>query len=436
MSNPSSKLRYIGIKVNSQANRAVRFCTAIAAALMLGNYYITVESSQNFLETQEFSTYRGSNSRLGSYAEEAILVAPSLISQFIIEKPSRTTPVLSKKYTFIGDEDGSMYALDDNLLIKDSTPNKSTWQFQANGPIVSTSVLFNDKLYFGSLDDNVYLLDPDTGLQIAVFGTFADVYSSPLLVNNVLYIGSLDHQLYALNADDLSKIWQTDLLDQVWSSPAWGDNGKIYVGSRSGNIFALDAETGSIIWQHETGGWMDATPAVYDDKVFVGSHDGIFYALDAEDGSVIWQHDTGQLIYSSAAVGVNYPPTTPTTTDEATPDATAEVDTESTATSVYVNNYDGEVFAFDIDTGDVLWQTSIGGPAYSSPVYVNGILYVITEKGGLLYALDAQFGSPRWTYVTGRQGDFRSASPVPYDGKLYVASNSEGLLVLGNPDDE
>jgi hypothetical protein len=63
------------------------------------------------------------------------------------------------------------------------------------------------------------------------------------------------------------------------------------------------------------------------------------------------------------------------------------------------------------------------------------LLYVITEKGGLLHALDATFGAPRWTYVTGREGDFRSASPVPYEDKLYIASNSEGLLVLGADSD-
>jgi eukaryotic-like serine/threonine-protein kinase len=370
--------------------------------------------------------FRGSIDRLGAYAADPILSTPELVSNFTINRPSRTTPTITENYIYVGNEAGLLYALDRRGMATSSDAVEPVWVFETERPIVSSAVAdSNNRLFVGGLDDNVYSLDAETGELINQFKTFGDIYASPLLVNNVLYIGSLDYQLYALNADNLSVIWQTSLDGEIWSSAAWGSDGKIYVGSRSNHIYAIDALSGQIVWQYETGGWVDATPAVYDGKVFVGSHDGNFYALNTEDGSIVWQYDTGQVVYSSAAVNVAFQDLNSAPTEEAT----------TLADTVYVNNFDGEVFAFDLQDGSVKWETTIGGPAYASPVYVDGLLYVITEVDGLLYALDTNFGSPRWTYVTGRAGDFRSASPVPYEDKLYVASNTEGLLVLGAGDD-
>jgi outer membrane protein assembly factor BamB len=401
--------------------------------MMLTNSNVRSHLMQNSQDRNiNLSDFRGSIERLGAYGDKPLLVSISLINSFPIKRPTRTTATVTDKVAIFGSETGELYALDRKLLSTQTESIEPLWTFNANNrPIVSSAVIDAEgKLYVGGLDHHLYMLETETGSLIADYETFGGIYASPLVVDDVVYIGSLDFHLYALQANNLSLLWKTNLSGEIWSSAAWGNNGKIYVGSRSGSVFALDAASGEIVWQHETGGFVDATPALYDNKVFVGSHDGTFYGLDAETGEVTWQYDTGQVIYSSAAVGVQFPESKITATEEALSMETVE----GTAEAVYISNFDGDVFSFNLDDGSVLWQTNIGGPAYSSPVYVEGLLYVITEKEGLLYALDTNFGAPRWTYVTGREGDFRSASPVPYDGKLYIASNSEGLLVLGDPE--
>jgi outer membrane protein assembly factor BamB len=89
----------------------------------------------------------------------------------------------------------------------------------------------------------------------------------------------------------------------------------------------------------------------------------------------------------------------------------------------------GVIRALDAAKGDLLWQVTIGGPAYSSPTLAGDVVYALTEEGGLLYAFDALTGDELWREVTGREGDFRAASPVPYDNLLFVSSNSMGLVV-------
>jgi outer membrane protein assembly factor BamB len=98
---------------------------------------------------------------------------------------------------------------------------------------------------------------------------------------------------------------------------------------------------------------------------------------------------------------------------------------------IYVNGTGGYLAALDAATGDELWRFEIGSPAYSSPsAGADGVIYALSEQGGLMYGLDAATGEELWRYVTGGQGDWRSSSPVLVDGVLYIGSNTEGLLAL------
>ncbi|MCU4925530.1 PQQ-binding-like beta-propeller repeat protein [Halobacteria archaeon AArc-dxtr1] len=72
---------------------------------------------------------------------------------------------------------------------------------------------------------------------------------------------------------------------------------------------------------------------------------------------------------------------------------------------VYIGGYDGDLYAIEADTGDMVWRTrsheldgtlAIG----SSPAYYDGTLYVVAEYGspssGALWAIDPETGSPVW----------------------------------------
>jgi outer membrane protein assembly factor BamB len=74
--------------------------------------------------------------------------------------------------------------------------------------------------------------------------------------------------------------------------------------------------------------------------------------------------------------------------------------------TAYIGGYDGDLYAFDVDTGDQIWRTTrfdldeaiaIG----SSPAYWDGVIYVVVEykdpDAGTMWAIDAETGEPLWS---------------------------------------
>ena len=58
----------------------------------------------------------------------------------------------------------------------------------------------------------------------------------------------------------------------------------------------------AIKWRFKTGGYVNSSIAVEDDRAFFGSGDGYFYCVDANDGSLAWKFKTGGPVHSSPAI--------------------------------------------------------------------------------------------------------------------------------------
>jgi outer membrane protein assembly factor BamB len=84
---------------------------------------------------------------------------------------------------------------------------------------------------------------------------------------------------------------------------------------------------------------------------------------------------------------------------------------------VYVGSYDDHLYAFDAATGTTLWSTSLYAPIVSSPAVLNGVVYVGSGEG--LFALDASTGAILWEQTLGTVGV--SAPPTVYRGVVYVS---------------
>ena len=80
-----------------------------------------------------------------------------------------------------------------------------------------------------------------------------DVYlSSPVVWNGTVYFGSGDGNVYALNALSGAMQWKFQTGDVVHASPAISA-GRLYIGSWDSYFYALDATTGKQLWRFKTG---------------------------------------------------------------------------------------------------------------------------------------------------------------------------------------
>ena len=95
--------------------------------------------------------------------------------------------------------------------------------------------------------------------------------------------------------------------------------------------------------------------------------------------------------------------------------------------TVYIGAYDGALYAFDLETGDRHWRTSLGDAIGSSPAYHDGRVYIAvehSEPSGSLAAVDALDGSVRWT-------DDR---PTDHPHSTIGLDRAAGRLVVGSND--
>ena len=87
-----------------------------------------------------------------------------------------------------------------------------------------------------------------------------------ILLNNQItgqQIGELQQAFP--ECDIISKIWEFETGDAVFSSPAIGSDGTVYVGSGDDKLYAINGKSGDKLWEFKTGGVVLSSPAIRSD---------------------------------------------------------------------------------------------------------------------------------------------------------------------------
>ncbi|HUO32579.1 MAG TPA: PQQ-binding-like beta-propeller repeat protein [Bryobacteraceae bacterium] len=99
---------------------------------------------------------------------------------------------------------------------------------------------------------------------------------------------------------------------------------------------------------------------------------------------------------------------------------------------VYASAFDGELRAFDADTGRPVWSTEPGLKTSTTPTVADGVIYVgVAASDAMLYAFNAATGKQLWTADLGvDQFAGMLSSPVVADGVVYVGSPADSIYAL------
>jgi len=270
-------------------------------------------------------------------------------------------------------------------------PTPLKWKFEAKN-YVSSPILNNGILFFGSDDSNLYALDSKTGKEKWKFkvGEYIRV-SSPMLSQGTLYFGDDYGNLYALDSKTGKEKWKFESGGGIFSSPIFS-NGVIYFGSDDCHLYALDSETGEEKWKFETQGYINCSPNVLDDIIYFGSQDYYIYALDNKTGEEKWKFEAGYIERSSPVLARK---------------------------TLYFTASDNFLYALDSETGEEKWKFETEDGIYSStPVEEEGKIY-FGSNDCHLYALDSETGEEKWKFET--QGCI-DTSPLISDGIIYFGS--------------
>jgi eukaryotic-like serine/threonine-protein kinase len=321
--------------------------------------------------------------------------------QYSLHTQVSASPVVVGQALFVAAENGNLYCFD--LATK-----KLQWLYHTEAGIASTPAVADGKLYFLSRDGFFYALEQVGGKLLWRFATKGeqrfgvvggyglpmslgpvpdpwDFYlSSPLVHDGKVYFGSSDRHVYALDAANGELVWSFESDESIHSSPAYAGN-KIFIGSWGTKLYALNAQTGKEAW-HFQGGidyqngvmiGMAASPTLDTQNVYIGGRDGFFYALKQSDGTPVWSHP-----YNAAGSWVL---------------STAAVDDKN----VYFATSDTALFvAVDKKTGVEKYRSSTHVWTYTSPVIVQNRFVFFGTMAGELYGLDKATGKKLWSYQT------------------------------------
>lgn len=209
--------------------------------------------------------------------------------------------------------------------------------------------------------------------------------ATPAYADGMVFVGGGygSHEFYAFNAESGDLVWKINTSDDG-PTAAVVEDGYVAFNTESCTIIIVDERTGRLLWQEWLGDPLMSQPAIFKGKLFivypagqrnhkagtVGTHS--LLAADLKTGKHLWE----QALTADAI-------SAPVISDGA----------------VYVTCFDGTSFAFDAESGKLLWKKA--GAATSAPVIAKGQL-VVTRKeqqGSSVYEgiarIDAQHGESR-----------------------------------------
>jgi len=192
-----------------------------------------------------------------------------------------TAPSVAGDYICFGGDDEKIHAVD--------ASGTEIWRANAGGAVYGAPMYTDGKVIYASVANGqgttfnrIGALDAVSGIQIWMnqYDQYNFFYGSPAAAYGNVYIGDYQGWIRALNEADGSLVWEIRLNDYAILSSGVISNGVLYLGSNDGTLYAIDAFTGVILDTYETGGFMQAAPAIDENVLYAASSDGILYAFD------------------------------------------------------------------------------------------------------------------------------------------------------------
>ena len=308
------------------------------------------------------------------------------------------------------------------------------------------------KLVAANSEGDVFAFDRATGKRQWKTDLDVEISGGVGVGQGLAVVADYRGRVVALNLDDGSELWTYQVSGEVVSAPAVG-SGVVAVQTVDGKLIGIDAATGKERWSHSTvlpvltlrG---NASPVITAGLVFAGLDNGKVIVLDASDGVPRWEQRVaipqgsaelervvdidgapvvrGELVFAASYQGRVVAMSRDDGRGLWARDASTNHSVAVGAGNVYLSDAGGTVYAYNVGSGQIVWNNDqllrrqLSGPAYF------GDTVVVGDFDGYLHVLDPMTGQ-----IIGREridGD-RVRIPMLVDGDLLFALSDDGELV-------
>lgn len=239
----------------------------------------------------------------------------------------------------------------------------------------------------------------------------------PTAQGDLLVVGGLDGQVHALSTQDGADRWNAQLSSEIIAPPAIAD-GVVVVRVNDGHLIGLDASDGSRKWIFDQpvpalslrG---NSAPLIVNGIVYDGFDNGKVVAVRLTDGNELWAQ---ALANGEGRTEV---------------ERLSDVDGNlvSDGSSLFAAGYRGQIAALALDSGRPVWQRDLSSYVGAA---VSGNTVVIVDADGNVWAFDRETGVNLWKQDKLK---YRWLSAPAIQGKYAVVGDSEGYIHWLNLDE-
>jgi outer membrane protein assembly factor BamB len=279
-----------------------------------------------------------------------------------------------------------------NVYLSDVPPHRASWASPAIDPETGNVYAFGvgGKLLALSKDGKL-LWDRSLSEEVGLVTTHGGRTVSPVVEGNLVIISGINS--------------------------GWGDQARA-----AHRFMAFDKRSGQTLWVSTPGGrpydttYSPPTVAVIDGMplLVAGGGDGTIHAIKLWTGEPVWKYEMSKRGINTG-VAFNGPTAIVTHSEENL--TTSEMGLMAALDA----SHKGDIGKEQVKWSKIGWQ---GG--FSSPVVDGDRLYQV-DNGANLYAFDINTGRVLWQH---NLGTIQKASPVFGDGKLYVGSENGRFFIL------
>ncbi len=294
--------------------------------------------------------------------------------------------------------------------------------------VKSSGAVWGDTLFYPSDEGTLYAFDRMTGdvrWEHSLIGRNPGIHSSPLVTKSTVCIGTYAGNLHCLDRESGDEIWKYKIGNVIGSSPVYvPEDNAIYVSHETpkkdpwpggGYVTKNDPRTGEEIWvSPQLRHWPHASVAVHPglDVVVVGANDGVLHGYDTETGEELWDIDFESEIEGHADI------------------KTTAAISESRGLA-YLGTWDENLYAVELETGDIAWEARIGARMQGSPALdeTNGRVFQGGSGANSLSAWNADDGTKLWNVDLG--GAVSSSPAISGDrGRVVVGTNANQIVAV------
>ncbi|MEW5759488.1 MAG: PQQ-binding-like beta-propeller repeat protein, partial [Candidatus Thermoplasmatota archaeon] len=340
---------------------------------------------------------------------------------------------LNREYIYIGTSNGFVYA-----LYKEN--GTTAWEYLTNGNTTAHAIIRN-KLFLASnttlycfgtkIKAEIISISPnpaEQGESIRFIGTQKEGWKylwSSSIDGIIGSVSTFSTSTLSLGKHYISfRVFDENLSTaedhaEVEIKPTQNWPSFRHDGYNLGHTPSIPPKEPQLLWTFGTKEMIRNSPIFYNDTVYIGSVDGSFYAIDAFTGIKKWSFLAKGPISSSPVIADGF---------------------------IFLCSDDSKLYALDLegqndgDDGledygsegyDLVWVRGLGAPIWSSPIVVNGRLFVGNVDGNAskLYAINYLKGDIIWTSGNIIKDSIYS-SPAVYNSTVYIGSNDKKLYAF------